>query len=179
VNLEFHAICNTVQCFTQTQRASCGYPVSFEFDDLCSCIPDLPCCPAQRYRKTFNLEDGQTLFHAIVRELLQSSAPSRSYQGFISACRSKEYTDGEHRLTKTEEFRRKNPTGRVPLVELENGEFISESNAILHYFAEGTPFLPAEKIERARVYQWMFFEQNTHEAGIAVRMATFSIPTVR
>ncbi|PLS86454.1 MAG: hypothetical protein CYG60_07105 [Actinobacteria bacterium] len=52
-----------------------------------------------------------------------------------------------------------NANGRVPVLETEGGEFLPESNAILHYLAEGTPFLPEEPLQRARVLQWMFFEQ--------------------
>lgn len=80
-------------------------------------------------------------------------------------------------LTLTPEFRAKNPAGKVPLMELaEGGPYLSESNAILHYFGEGTRFMPTEKLERARVYQWMFWEQNVHEGSVAVRMATFNYP---
>ena len=52
-----------------------------------------------------------------------------------------------------------NPNGRVPVLETEGGELLPESNAILCYLAEGTPFLPADRLGRARVLQWMFFEQ--------------------
>lgn len=88
-----------------------------------------------------------------------------------------EYGNGEQeQLTLTKEFRAKNPAGKVPLLEFENGECLSESNAILHYYAEGTRFLPMDNLERARVYQWMFWEQNVHEGAIAVRMAVFNYP---
>ena len=69
--------------------------------------------------------------------------------------------------TRTAEFRAKNPNGKIPLLELDDGSFLSESNAIQFYLAEGTPFLPDERIERARVVQWMFFEQHSHEPYIA------------
>ncbi len=69
--------------------------------------------------------------------------------------------------TRRAPFLAMNPTGRVPVLELEPGRFLSESGAILHYLAEGTPFLPEEPLERARVMQWMFFEQNSHEPCIA------------
>ena len=84
--------------------------------------------------------------------------------------------DGGAELTSTSEFREKNPTGKVPLVEFENGDLLSESNAILHYFAEGTHLVPADKLQRARMYQWMFFEQNMHEGAIAVRSALLTYP---
>jgi len=66
------------------------------------------------------------------------------------------------------EFRARNPIGRVPTIELSPGNFLAESNAILHYFADGTPFLPTDRLVHARVLQWMFFEQYSHEPYIAV-----------
>jgi len=65
-------------------------------------------------------------------------------------------------------FLAKNPNGKVPTLELENGEFLPESNAILNYLADGTPLLPGKRLERARVLQWMFFEQYSHEPYVAV-----------
>jgi glutathione S-transferase len=53
------------------------------------------------------------------------------------------------------------------VLELENGRFLAESNAILFYLAEGTPLLPDTRWERAQVLQWMFFEQYSHEPNIA------------
>jgi len=70
--------------------------------------------------------------------------------------------------TRTPEFLKKNPNGRIPCVRLEDGTHLWESNAILFYFAEGTPFLPADKLARAQVLQWLFFEQYSHEPYIAV-----------
>jgi glutathione S-transferase len=70
-------------------------------------------------------------------------------------------------LTRTSEFLQKNRNGRIPVVELENGQFLAESNAILFYFAEGTPLLSPDRWERAQVLQWMFFEQYSHEPNIA------------
>jgi len=74
-------------------------------------------------------------------------------------------TKGE---TRTAEFLARNPNGQVPTLELEDGSFLPESGAILHYLAEGTPLLPGDRLARARVLQWMFFEQYTHEPSIAV-----------
>jgi len=69
--------------------------------------------------------------------------------------------------TRTPEFLRKNPNGRIPVLELEQGEFLAESNAILFYLADSTPFLPSDRFQRAQVLQWMFFEQYSHEPNIA------------
>jgi glutathione S-transferase len=60
-----------------------------------------------------------------------------------------------------------NPNGRIPVLETSTGNFLPESNAILFYLADGTPFLPEDRLERARVLQWMFFEQYSHEPNIA------------
>lgn len=60
------------------------------------------------------------------------------------------------------------PSLNVPVVVLEDGRPLAESNAILWYFAEGTEYLPDEPYERAQVLQWMFFEQYKHEPAIAV-----------
>lgn len=70
--------------------------------------------------------------------------------------------------TRTPEFLAKNPNGRVPLLELDDGRFLAESGAILWYFAEGTPLVPDERWARAQMLQWMFFEQYSHEPYIAV-----------
>lgn len=75
---------------------------------------------------------------------------------------------------RTPEFRARHPLGRVPIVELEDGSQLAESNAILWYFAEGTRFVPADKLERARALQWMFFEQYSHEPYVAVARAWIS-----
>ncbi len=69
--------------------------------------------------------------------------------------------------TRTPEFLAKNPNGRIPLLELEHGVLLAESNAILHYLAEGSAYLPADRLARAQVLQWMFFEQYSHEPFIA------------
>jgi glutathione S-transferase len=70
--------------------------------------------------------------------------------------------------TRTDSFLSKNPNGKVPTLALEDGTFLPESNAILHYLAEGSRLLPADRLGRARVLQWMFFEQYSHEPYIAV-----------
>ncbi|TIU15835.1 MAG: glutathione S-transferase family protein [Mesorhizobium sp.] len=70
----------------------------------------------------------------------------------------------------------KNPNAMVPLLELDDGRRLAESNAILLYLAEDTRFLPADKYERALAYQWLFFEQYSHEPYIAVRKALLIFP---
>jgi glutathione S-transferase len=72
-----------------------------------------------------------------------------------------------HGETRTPAFLAKNPNGRIPTLELEDGTCIAESNAILWYLAEGTGFLPPERVARAQVLQWMFFEQYSHEPYVA------------
>jgi glutathione S-transferase len=81
--------------------------------------------------------------------------------------------DTDSGATRTPEFvRDKNPNGRIPVLELEDGRCLPESNAILWYLAEGTRFLPGAADDRGRwlraeALQWMFFEQYSHEPNIA------------
>jgi len=77
--------------------------------------------------------------------------------------------------TRTSEFLSKNPNGRVPVLETESGEILSESNAILFYLSEGTDFFPLEPFQRAKVLQWLFFEQYSHEPYIATSRYWISI----
>lgn len=70
--------------------------------------------------------------------------------------------------TQTEAFLKKNPSGKIPLLELDDGHFLSESNAILNYLANSTSFMPNNNFESAKVQQWQFFEQYSHEPFIAV-----------
>jgi glutathione S-transferase len=78
-------------------------------------------------------------------------------------------TSGE---TRTPEFLENvNANGRIPVLETEEGTLLPESNAILFFLAEGTPFLPDDRLEKARTLQWMFFEQYSHEPNIAVARA--------
>jgi glutathione S-transferase len=62
----------------------------------------------------------------------------------------------------------KNPALRVPTLELDDGQFLAESNAILWYFGDHSQYLPDDALARARVLQWMFFEQYEVEPSIAV-----------
>jgi len=70
--------------------------------------------------------------------------------------------------TRTPEFLAMNPNGKVPTLQLEDGSFLPESNAILWYLAEGTVLVPDTRLLRARALQWMFFEQYSHEPNVAV-----------
>ena len=70
--------------------------------------------------------------------------------------------------TRKPEFLAKNPNGRVPMLELDDGRFLPESGAILWYLAEGTPLVPGDRWGRAEALQWMFFEQYSHEPYVAV-----------
>ena len=78
--------------------------------------------------------------------------------------------------TRKADYVAKNPNAMVPLLELDDGRRLAESNAILLYLAEGTRFLPADRYERALAYQWLFFEQYSHEPYIAVRKALLTFP---
>jgi glutathione S-transferase len=75
--------------------------------------------------------------------------------------------DIDRGATRTPDFLKLNPNGRIPVLEFEDGRILAESNAILSYLAEGTPYLPQDRFERALVLQWMFFEQYSHEPNVA------------
>ena len=75
--------------------------------------------------------------------------------------------------TRTADYLAKNPNGKVPLIELEDGRTLAESNAILHWLADTAPagspeLLPADAWQRAQALAWMFFEQYSHEPFVAV-----------
>ena len=70
--------------------------------------------------------------------------------------------------TQTDVFRQLNPNGKIPLLVTDEGDTLSESNAILNFLAEGSQLLPEDPWQRARVLQWQFFEQYSHEPYIAV-----------
>jgi glutathione S-transferase len=72
--------------------------------------------------------------------------------------------DGEGRRP---EFLAKSPTGAVPVLELEDGRVLTESNAILTYLAQGTRYLPADAWDRAQVLRWMFLEEDLIQNGLA------------
>lgn len=70
--------------------------------------------------------------------------------------------------TRTPQFLAMNPNGKVPLLQIDEHSFLPESNAILCYLADGTDLWPGDRLQRAQVLQWMFFEQYTHEPAVAV-----------
>ncbi len=70
--------------------------------------------------------------------------------------------------TRTPAFLALNPNGKIPLLALDDGRTVAESNAILNCLADGTDYLPADNYAHAKVLQWQFFEQYSHEPYIAV-----------
>jgi glutathione S-transferase len=77
-------------------------------------------------------------------------------------------TDSARGATRTPEYLAKNPNGKVPMIELDDGRVLVESNAILCWLADGTRFLPPDPWARAQALSWMFFEQYSHEPFVAV-----------
>jgi glutathione S-transferase len=77
-------------------------------------------------------------------------------------------TDSSAGATRTPAYLAMNPNGKVPAIRREDGRVLTESNAILFWLAEGTPFLPVDPWQRAQALSWMFFEQYSHEPYIAV-----------
>lgn len=77
-------------------------------------------------------------------------------------------TDSARGATRTPAYLAKNPNGKVPMIELDDGRVLVESNAILFWLAEGTPYLPEDAWQRAQALSWMFFEQYSHEPYVAV-----------
>jgi glutathione S-transferase len=74
--------------------------------------------------------------------------------------------DLKHGATRTPEFLAKNPNGRIPLLEIPGQGYLAESHAIIGYLAEGSDLVPADRLERARMWQWMCFEQYNLEPSI-------------
>jgi glutathione S-transferase len=77
-------------------------------------------------------------------------------------------TDVLSGATRSAQFLARNPAGQVPFVALDDGRVLAQSNAILLYFGEGTRFVPGDAYERAQMYEWLFWEQYSHEPCIAV-----------
>jgi glutathione S-transferase len=77
--------------------------------------------------------------------------------------------------SRTPEFLSKNPNGKIPVLEIELGKYLTESNAILVYLSEYTEFSPYDRFLKAQVFQWLFFEQYSHEPFIATSRFWISI----
>lgn len=78
-----------------------------------------------------------------------------------------QHVDVLTKQTHSEAFKAMNPNAKIPVMDLGDGTHLWESNAILNYLAEGTPWLPEDRLLRALVLQWQFFEQYSHEPFIA------------
>ncbi|MCP5480159.1 MAG: glutathione S-transferase family protein [Spirochaetales bacterium] len=77
--------------------------------------------------------------------------------------------------TRTAAFLKMNPNGKIPVLKLEDSRCLPESNAILYYLSQGTPFFPTDTFDAASVLQWMFFEQYSHEPYIAINRSLIHI----
>lgn len=77
--------------------------------------------------------------------------------------------------SRTPEFLAKNPNGRTPVLEIETGKFLAESNAILFYLSQDTEYFPEDIWQRSLVMQWLFFEQYSHEPNLATSRYWISI----
>jgi glutathione S-transferase len=73
--------------------------------------------------------------------------------------------------TRTPEFLALNPAGQVPVIVLDDGRILAQSNAMMVHFAEGTDLIPRDAYDRAKMFEWLFWEQYSHEPQIAVRIA--------
>lgn len=76
--------------------------------------------------------------------------------------------DGRKGETRTPEFLKRNPAAQMPVVEFDDGRCLAQSNAIIRYLAQGSALVPADPFEQAKVDEWLFWEQNTHEPSVAV-----------
>jgi glutathione S-transferase len=71
--------------------------------------------------------------------------------------------------TRTDDFLVINPAGQVPCLEREDGRILAQSNAIIFHLAAGSALIPADSFDKAKMLEWMFWEQYSHEPAIAVR----------
>jgi glutathione S-transferase len=81
--------------------------------------------------------------------------------------------------TRKPDFLAKNPNGKVPFLVFADGRHLAESNAMLLHLAEGTRYIPADDFDRAKMYEWLFFEQYSHEPAVAVRRSLLVYPQRR
>jgi glutathione S-transferase len=72
-------------------------------------------------------------------------------------------------------FQALNPAGQVPVVVLDDGRTLAQSNAIIWHLAEGSALIPSDSYHRAKMHEWMFWEQYSHEPVIAVRRAKVAL----
>jgi glutathione S-transferase len=77
-------------------------------------------------------------------------------------------TDVMSGATRSTEFLSRNPAGQVPTIVLQDGRSLAQSNAIIGWLGEGTAFVPSDPWLRARMYEWLFWEQYSHEPYVAV-----------
>ena len=77
-------------------------------------------------------------------------------------------TDVMSGVTRSPEFRKMNPAGQLPTVVLADGRALAQSNAILVHMGEGSDWIPADRYDRAKMFEWLFWEQYSHEPYIAV-----------
>jgi len=124
------------------------------------------------------LQAGTSLEQAMVEERIPLTVHGMSVSGNCHKVRllleqlGSRYrwveVDSAHGQTHSAEFLALNPNAKVPLIVRDDGRVLTESNAILFWLAEGTPYLPADGWQRAQALSWMFFEQYTHEPCVAV-----------
>jgi len=102
-----------------------------------------------------NITSGNGYKARLLLALLKTPYKRIEYDVDVGATRTPEY------------LARVNANGRIPVLQLDDGTCLPESNAILWYLAEGTPYLPADRLARAQALQWMCFEQYSHEPNVA------------
>ena len=73
-----------------------------------------------------------------------------------------------NRETRTDAFLAMNPAGQVPTIVLDDGRTLAQSNAVILHLAEGSPLIPGDAYERAKMFEWLFWEQYSHEPYVAV-----------
>ncbi|MEP3653880.1 MAG: glutathione S-transferase family protein [Litorimonas sp.] len=87
---------------------------------------------------------------------------------YLGVAYTYENMDAPNGATRTPEFLAINPAGQIPVLVLNDGRTLAESNAIMTFLAEDTPYVPVNAFDRAKALQWMFWEQYKHEPAIAV-----------
>ncbi len=103
-----------------------------------------------------NIESGNAYKVRLLLSLLGIAFETKQYDVVNGETRTKEYLENI------------NKNGRIPVLQFEDGRCLAESNAILYYMANGTQYFPQDKWQQAKVMEWMFFEQYSHEPFVAV-----------